>query len=204
MAALRDVVRRVRDAGSVHLEVGNLNPPPTTYLDQDYADAEGDLELRVEVMPGQPVLVVRRVDGELLVSEDGEGFRAAPPVDSDDTSLVSRVLATTPAAELEALAGAATTVTPAPRLLGDVAGAAAAYRLLVDTADLTPPEVDALASVPWQGLPERLPVTLWVGADGLPLRLEARYADPLNGIEGTGTARIDYSAWGEPVDLPGP
>ncbi|CAB4746595.1 unannotated protein [freshwater metagenome] len=203
-AVLEDVVDRVRAAGSVRLAVGNLNPPPTQFLVQDYAAPDGDLELSVEVVEGEPVFTLRRVDGEPFLAVDDEGFRPVPEPSSSDEALAARTLRTDPASELETLVGGAIAIETAPDLVDEVDDAAAAYRLRVVIPDLPSPGLDAFASVPWVGLPERLPVTLWVGADGLPLRLEARYADPLNGIEGTGTARLDYSAWGEPVELEAP
>lgn len=195
------VLAAVDAAGSVRIAIGNLNPPPTTVLVQDFSSADGDLEMTVQVEEGVPVATLRRVDGQVLLSAEGGAFQQVPPIDPEDDSLVTRVLRTTPATELEVMLGTGATPEPAADLVEEVPGAVSAYRLVVQTDDLPPPGLDAFASLPWQGLPRRLPVTVWLGADLLPLRVEARYSDPLNGIEGTGTARIDYSEWGEPVGL---
>lgn len=202
-----DVVRQqVAEAGSARLAVGNLNPPPTTFLEQDWSTQEGDLELRVELAPDRPVLALRRLDGQLLLSEEGGSFEPvpAPEVSEDDTSLVGRVLRTTPGEELDVLLADPQQARRMTGGVSEVDDAVAAYRFVVAVDRLAQAELDPFASLPWRGLPDRLPISLWVGADGLPLRLEARYSDPLNGIEGTGTVRIDYSAWGEPVELASP
>lgn len=204
--ALEVVRQQVAEVGSARLAVGNLNPPPTTFLEQDWSTQQGDLELRFELAPDRPVLALRRLDGQLLLSKEGGSFEPVPTpeISEDDTSLFGRVLRTTPGMELDVLLADPQQARRMRGGIGEVDDSAAAYRFVVAVDRLAQAELDAFASVPWQGLPDRLPVTLWVGADGLPLRLEARYADPLGATPGTGTVRIDYSAWGEPVELAAP
>ena len=209
--SLAELRRRVLDAvraqTSVHLAIGNLNPPPLVAIDQDYSRPDGDLELVVSIAPGAPAIVGRRVDGEAYLSTDGTHFERVPAdklAQTDGGALVAQ-LRTDVVKDLTALFAGA--------VEGDFDGrdaslgaGVARYRLKLSTTAWfdAQGDVQALGIPRSSGLPEVVPARLWIRPDGLPVRLELKYSEPLGGVAGTGTGRIDFSRWGEPVEVEKP
>lgn len=202
------VIDAVRSRSTVHLAIGNLNPPPVVQVVEDYSRRDGDLEATFAVEPGRPPTVeARRVGGDLYVSAGGKPFEQVPAEDltGDGGGALGSLLRTDALRDLGGLLGAATTSTyDGPDT--SVGSGAARYRLTIDTRRWF---ATAGGEVPLgmpgrAGLPTSVPATLWVAPTGLPVRLEVRHSDPLGGVPGTGTSRIDYSHWGEPVRIARP
>lgn len=204
----RTVLDAVRATTTVHLAIGNLNPPPVVQVVEDYSRPGGDLEATFAVgSEGPPDVVGRRVDGEVYVSVSGRPFERVPAdkLAGSGGGALPALLRTDALEELTALLDAATTSTydgPDP----SVGRGAVRYRLTVDTARWFAAEGGGIPL----GMPDRaglqtsVPATLWVGSSGLPVRLEIRHSEPLDGVSGTGTSRIEYSHWGEPVSIARP
>jgi hypothetical protein len=72
------VLSAVRAESSVHLAMGNLNPPPSTEVDQDYSTQGGDLRVVVKLEPGSILMEGRRTGGEVYMSFDGKPFQHVP------------------------------------------------------------------------------------------------------------------------------
>lgn len=189
------------------MEVGNLNPPPPQTIDQDYSTREGDLEAVLEVEPGRaPTFVLRRVDGAVYLSFDGGGFRRLSPqqvAEAEETGLTA-LLRTDVVRDLTSLFAGA--------VKGEFQGADASlgagvtrYELEIDTSAWFGAQDGGMAlGLKHAAYPKVVPARLWVASTGLPVRLEVRYSEPLNGIEGTGTVRVDYSRWSELVEIERP
>lgn len=203
----RTVLDAVRAETSVHESIGNLNAPAVTVV-QDYSEPEGDLEAAFEVEPGKPPAIVgRRVDGEVYLSVDGQHYERVPPdklSEAGSTPLVA-LFRTNVVEDLTTVFAAA--------VKGEFDGEDPAvgpgvtrYRLTIDTTGWVgaPGSARLLGIPPQAALPKDMPMTLWIGGRGLPVRVELKYAEPLKGITGTGTLRIDYSHWSDPVRIARP
>lgn len=201
---------RVLDAvgaeSSVHAAVGNLNPPPVLELDQDYSTPEGDLEATFSVYPGTPPIVARRAGGQVYLSIDGKNFKRVPEKAVQGAgSPIASLLQSDVLTDMTALFAAVLTTDqlgPDPSLGEGVDR----YRLGVNTAAwFRAQAADNAMGIPrGANLPKSIPVTMWVNGAGLPVRVEVRHSAPFNGIEGTGTMRIDYSRWSKPIRVERP
>ncbi|HEX2893090.1 MAG TPA: hypothetical protein VHO29_03705 [Marmoricola sp.] len=202
------VLDAVRARSTVHLAIGNQNPPPVVQVVEDYSRRDGDLEATFTVGHGSPPSVVcRRVGGEVYVSIEQKPFErvASENLAAGGGGALLALLRTDVLRDLTALLGAATTSTyDGPD--GSVTSGAVRFRLTIDTDRWFTAAQDGVAlGIPGRaGLPGSVPATLWIAPNGLPVRLEVRHSDPLNGVPGTGTSRIDYSHWGEPVEIERP
>lgn len=200
------VLDAVRAETSVHAAAGNLNPPPVLELDQDYSSPDGDLEATFRTFPEVPPIVARRAGGRVYLSTDGKTFKRVPEKAMRRSDApIAHLVRTDVLTDMTALfAAAVSTDHVGPDAsLGERADR---YRLRVDTdAWFRAQAADYVMGIPrGADLPRSIPVTLWVNGADLPVRVEVRYSPPLDGIEGTGTARIDYSRWSEPIRVERP
>ena len=201
------VLEAVRAESSVRESIGNLNAPAVEVV-QDYSEPDGDLEATFSTEPGRPpAIVARRVDGEMYLSVDGKDFEHVPAdkvSDAESTPLVA--LFRTDVVKDLTTAFAAVVAADFDGEDPALGPGVARYRLTADTSRWTRgPDGDQVLGIPGQAhLPQRMPMTLWIGADDLPVRIEAKYSEPLNGIAGTGTVRIDYARWGDAVEVARP
>lgn len=182
----------VAEETSVRQEMGNLNPPPAVVLEQEYGDGRDALALTVDLGPQSEPMQVYRVDG--LVHVEGQEPIPASEIDPDDTALIAVVMHSDVREDFRRMAE----IADALSYVGeeDVAGVATHhYRV---TLTLEPGRNPGTLPASLRG-PK--PADLWIGADGLPVRVEVTYSEPLNDIPGTGVSRTDYSAWSESLDL---
>jgi hypothetical protein len=201
------VLSAVRAESSVHLAMGNLNPPPSTEVDQDYSTQGGDLRVVVKLEPGSILMEGRRTGGEVYMSFDGKPFQHVPAQEmskAEPTPLIA-LFRTDVAKDLTAIF-AATVRADFTGADPSVGAGVSCYRLDVKTAEWFAAQgSDRALGVPQHaGLPRKMPGRLCIESTGLPVRLEVKYSEPLGGVAGTGTSRIDYSRWGKPVEVARP
>lgn len=177
---------------SVRQQLGNLNPPPTVVLEQEYGDDRDQLALTVDLGPHTDPLRAYRVDGLLYL--EGQDPKPTSEIDPDETALIAVMARSDVRQDFQRMA----------RLVDDfsyvgkenILGATTRhYRL---TLTLTPGANPA--SLPSQ-IKGPAPADLWVAGSGLPVRLEVKHSEPIAGIAGTGVARTDYDSWSEPLNL---
>lgn len=84
------------------------------------------------------------------------------------------------------------------------------YKITVDVQKLADSETDktlkqAMEAAIESGLKD-FPVELWVNGDNLPMRMKIQMptADPTSGQSVPVNVQVDYSKWGEPVDIQAP
>jgi hypothetical protein len=202
------VLDAVRAETSVHMAMGNLNPPPTSEVDQDYSKPDGDLEAVFATEPGRPpVFDARRVDGEVYMSAEGKPFEhitAQKMSEAEGTPLIA--LFRTDVVKDFTSIFAATMKADFTGADPSIGAGVACYRLEVDTSAWFGTQGgDVALGVPRHaGLRKKIPARLCVGSTGLPVLVEVKYSEPLNGIAGTGTTRVDYSRWSDPIEVERP
>ena len=201
------VLEAVRAESSVHMAMGNLNPPPSTEVDQDYSTPKGDLRVVVSLEPGKTLIEARRAGGEVYMSFEGKPFEHVPAheISKAEATPIVAPFRTDVIKDLTAIFAATVEADFTGADLSVGAGVSC-YRLDVSTADWFAAQgSDRALGVPRHaGLPSRMPGRLCIESTGLPVRLEVKYSEPLGGVAGTGTTRVDYSRWGEPVEVARP
>lgn len=191
-ALFESLDRAIAGETSVRQEMGNRNPPAPVVLEQEYGAGRDGFSLTVDLGPGVDAIRIMRVDG--LVHAAGERPRPMSEVDPEETALMAVLLHSDVRQDFRRMA----------ELSGDLTHVGEEkvrgirthhYRM---TLTLTPGANPATVPTQLRGPKE---ADLWVAANGLPVRLEVRYAEPLEDIPGTGVSRTDYSAWSEPLHL---
>lgn len=199
------VLAAMRQQGTVHLAVGNQNPPPVLQVDLELeGGAESDMVAFLDLGIGMPT-EVRRTAGMVYLDPMGMGFGAMttddPLLTEDDGSnagAMGRVARVDLLRELEGLAEADTRFAA----LGTDEGAdepAEHYAVTVNTRKW----LEFQTSVPrtlGSRFPDELTMHLWLDGAGLPMRWEYDYPNLLRPDEQS-TARTDFSDWGEPVEV---
>lgn len=200
---------------SVHQEWGNLNPPPPAILDQEYGAAGTDLHHYVDLGPSEEdraemsaedlaaleasplVFEFCRSDGMVHGGAGGE-VRSLPEEEVDEDTVGETVLATLRSdvrSDLARMAEAASGFAfVGEEEVGDVT--TRHYRVVLD---LDPQRASNPSTVPYLQS-GRMPADVWVGTDGLPVRIDIDYASGEMGVPGTGVSRTDYSRWSVPVE----
>jgi hypothetical protein len=177
---------------SVRQDIGNLNPPPTTTLVQEYGGGRDALAFVVDLGHGTEPLRVYRVGG--LVYVGGQAPVRMSDVGPRDTTPVAQVLHSDVREDFRRMAAAAGDLAFVGEEVVD-GTSASHYRFSLRLAPgANPASLPALLRGP-------RPADLWVTSDGLPARLQVAYSAPLRGVPGTGVVRVDYSGWSEPLDL---
>lgn len=177
---------------SVRQELGNLNPPPTVVLDQEYGDDRDQLALTVDLGPETDPLRIYHVDG--LVHIEGQDPKPASEIDPDDTAMIAVVLRSDVRQDFQRMA----------RIAGDFS-----YVGEEDVRDVTTRHYRVTLTLAPGANPASMPshmegpkpADLWIAPSGLPVRVDVKYSEPLDGIPGTGVVRTEYTAWSEPLDL---
>lgn len=198
---------------SVRQESGNLNPPPPAVLDQEYG-ASTDLRLVIDMRPTEAdiadmpadeaskladedsglVFVVYRVD-DVLHAEGAEPL-AMSEADGQVGGQMLHTLRSDVRTDFQRLGAAASGLD----YLGeeDVLGLRTRhYRFSVGVD----PEARPNPAILPDEVSGPMPVDLWIGTDGLPVRLDITYREPLAGVPGTGVSRTEYSRWSVPLDF---
>lgn len=198
---------------SVRQESGNLNPPPPAVLDQEYG-ASTDLRLVIDMRPTAAdiadmpadeaskltddnsglVFVVYRVD-DVLHAEGAEPL-AMSEADGQVGGQMLHTLRSDVRTDFQRLGAAASGLD----YLGeeDVLGLRTRhYRFSVGVD----PEAGPNPAILPDEVSGTMPADLWIGTDGLPVRLDITYREPLAGVPGTGVSRTEYSRWSVPLDF---
>ena len=177
---------------SVRQEWGNLKPPPAVVLDQEYGGDRDELALTVDLGPHTDPLRIYCVDG--LIYVEGQDPKPTSEIDPDDTALIADMVRSDVREDFQRMARLADDLSYVGE--EDISGVTTRhYRVTLTLAPGANP-----ASLPSQ-IKGPKPADLWIASSGLPVRVDVRYSDPLDGIPGTGVARTDYAAWSEPLDL---
>ncbi|MFC7500633.1 hypothetical protein ACOACQ_08235 [Nocardioides sp. CPCC 206347] len=176
---------------SVRQEIGNLNPPAPTVLLQEYG-TEDDFILEMDVQ--HDLLSFARANGEYFgrTSSKEPWTKAPGPPPADDEHLLAVVAHSDVREDFQRMAAMARNL----EYIGDeqVAGQKVHhFHLELNLAAMgNPAMVPALLTGP-------RPADLWIAPNGLPVRVDVRYSEPLANTPGTGTSRTDYSRWSEAV-----
>lgn len=182
----------VAKESSVRQEMGSRNSPAGTVVEQEYGDDRDNLAFRVDLGPQTGPFLVYRVDG--LLYAQGQKPTPMSEIDPNDSAALAVTLYSDVRQDFQRMAVLADDFS----YLGeeDLAGVSTHhYRVTLTLALGANP-----ATVPSQAKGPK-PADLWIGASGLPVRVDVKYSEPLGGIPGTGISRTDYSAWSEPLDL---
>lgn len=177
---------------SVRQEVGNLNPPPAFVLEQEYGDGRDQLALTMDFGPHTDPLQIYHVDG--LIYFEGEDPKPTSEIDPDETAMIAVMVRSDVRQDFQRMA----TLAGDFSYVGeeDILGVTTRhYRV---TLTLAPGANPASLGSQMKG-PK--PADLWIATSGLPVRVEVKYSEPLNGIPGTGVVRTDYAAWSQPLNL---
>jgi hypothetical protein len=182
----------VANETSVRQELGNLNPPPPVVLEQEYGDDRDHPALTVDIGHGTDPLQIYRVDG--LIYAEGQDPKPTSEIDPDDTALIAVMVRSDVRQDFQRMARLADDFSYVGE--EDILGVTTRhYRV---TLALTPGANPA--SLPSQVKGPK-PADLWIATSGLPVRVEVKYSEPLNGVPGTGVGRTDYAGWSEPLRL---
>ena len=161
-------------------------------LDQEYGDGRDQLAFTMDVGHGTDPLQAYHVDG-LLYFEDEEP-KPTSEIDPDETALIAVMLRSDVRQDFQRMA----------RLAGDYSYVGEEDILSVTTRHYRVTLTLAPGANP-ATLPSQMkgpkPADLWIAASGLPVRVEVKHSEPLNGIPGTGVVRTDYAAWSQPLNL---
>ena len=161
-------------------------------MDQEYGDNRDNLAFRADLGPQADPFLIYRVDG--LLYAQGQEPRPMSEIDPNDSASLAVTLYSDVRRDLQRMA----VLTDDFSYVGeeDLGGVSTHhYRVTLTLAPGANP-----ATVPSQAKGPR-PADLWIGANGLPVRVDVKYSEPLGGLPGTGVSRTDYSAWSEPLDL---
>lgn len=198
---------------SVRQESGNLNPPPPAVLDQEYG-ASTDLRLVIDMRPTEAdiadmpadeaskladedsglVFVVYRVDDVL----HAEGAEPLPMAEADGQvgGQMLHTLRSDVRTDFQRLGTAATDLS----YVGEEDVLRLRTRHYRFSVGVDPKARPNPAILPDE-VSGPMPVDLWIGTDGLPVRLDITYREPLAGVPGTGVSRTEYSRWSVPLDF---
>lgn len=198
---------------SVRQESGNLNPPPPAVLDQEYG-ASTDLRLVIDMRPTEAdiadlpadeaskladedsglVFVVYRVDDVL----HAEGAEPLPMAEADGQvgGQMLHTLRSDVRTDFQRLGIAATDLS----YVGEEDVLRLRTRHYRFSVGVDPKARPNPAILPDE-VSGPMPVDLWIGTDGLPVRLDITYREPLAGVPGTGVSRTEYSRWSVPLDF---
>ncbi len=177
---------------SVRQEMGSRNSPAGIVVDQEYGENRDNLAFRADLGPQADPFLIYRVDG--LIYAQGQEPRPMSEIDPNDSASLAVTLYSDVRRDLQRMA----VLTDDFSYVGeeDLGGVSTHhYRVTLTLAPGANP-----ATVPSQAKGPR-PADLWIGANGLPVRVDVKYTETLGGIPGTGVSRTDYSAWSEPLDL---
>lgn len=200
---------------SVHQEWGNLNPPPPAILDQEYGSGGTDLLHFVDLGPSDEdraemseedlaaleasplAFEFCRSDGMVHGGVGGE-VRSLQEEEADEDTVGETVLATLRSdvrSDVARMAEAASDFA----FVGEEEVAGVTTRHYRVVLDLDPQRAANPSTVPYLQS-GRMPTDLWVGTDGLPVRVDIDYASGEMGVPGTGVSRTEYSRWSAPVE----
>ena len=182
----------VAKEASVRQEMGSRNSPASTVVDQEYGEDRGNLVFRADLGPQTDPFLVYRVDG--LLYARGQEPKPMSEIDPNDSALLAVTLYSDVRQDFQRMAVLADNFS---YVGGEDLGGVSThhYRVTLTLAPgANPATVPSLAKGP-------RPADLWIGANGLPVRVDVKYSEPLGGIPGTGVSRTDYSAWSVPLKL---
>ena len=161
-------------------------------LEQEYGDDRDQLALTVDLGPHADPLRAYRIDGLIYIA--GQDPLPTSEIDPGETALIAVMARSDVRQDFQRMARLADDLSYVGE--DDILGVATRhYRLTLTLKPGANP-----ASLPSQ-IKGPKPADLWVASSGLPVRLEVKHSEPLNGISGTGVARTDYDAWSEPLNL---
>jgi len=188
---------------SVHVDMGNVHPPPVAALDQAYGAGGDNLKFSLTLEPGKPPATILRTGGAVYVSHD-DGTYSKLPVDAASLATTApaayAVLHTDVRKDFDALGKATVNAVPVGRSI-DMGVKAFEYALVLDRTKWLAVQAGVRTGAA-SALGDTLRARLWLDACDRPIRLETTY-DEKDAL-GAGTGRLDYSGWNVPVQLSAP